>query len=177
MIRSESACENMCEWDVVFGVCKCVAGNQLKSTQPVGGKVRSLHQAPCKGLDKKDNNDNNNKRHTPTSYLQDSPESNRALRSFAAEYLKFLMESVRGDCRLIKLAAVLLLQSGAPDEALRADGLSLFSSLKPDFFPNHRGKASSDRVATEKKSAYGASTDRKRVKSQAGRGRECLWVG
>lgn len=129
------------------------------------------------GLDKKDNDDNNNKRHTPTSYLQDSPESNRALRSFAAEYLKFLMESVRGDCRLIKLAAVLLLQSGAPDEALRADGLSLFSSLKPDFFPNHRRKASSDRVATEKKSAYGASTDRKRVKSQAGRGRECLWVG
>lgn len=123
------------------------------------------------GIDKKKNN--NNKRYTPTSYLQDSPESDHALRTFVAEYLKFLMESTAGFPRLIKLAAVLLLQSSTQDEALRADGLSLFSSLKPDFFPNHRGKASLDRVATEKKSAYGASTDRKRVK--AGQG-ECTSV-
>lgn len=69
---------------------------------------------------------------------------------------------------MIKLAAVLLLQSSTQDEALRADGMSLFSSLKPDFFPNHQGKASLDRLATEKKSAYGASTDRKRVKARQG---------
>lgn len=62
--------------------------------------------------------------------------------------------------RLIKLAAVLLLQSSTQDEAFRADGLSLFYSLNPDFFPNNWGKASLDRVATEKKSAYGASTDK-----------------
>lgn len=56
-----------------------------------------ITSSTVQGLDKKDNN--NNKRHTPT-YLQDSPESNHALRIFAAEYLKFLMESVRGDCRI-----------------------------------------------------------------------------
>lgn len=43
----------MREWDVVFRVCKCVAGNQLKSTQLVGGKVKSLHRVPCKVLTKK----------------------------------------------------------------------------------------------------------------------------